>query len=68
MYSNCVMSFALYPTKSEYNILQRQTEQFQSSLYQCLSHSLSLVILEKLYYFAVMCFEQTLNQSVYALD
>ena len=49
MYSNCVMSFVLYPTKSEYyNILQKQTEQFKCSLYQCLSHSLSLVILEKL--------------------
>ena len=51
MYSNCVMLFVLYPTKSDYyNILQRQTEQFKSSLYQFLSHSLSLVILEKTVY------------------
>ena len=50
-YSNCVMSFVLYPTKSAYscNILQRQTEQFKSSLYQCLS----LVFLEKGYSFTV---------------
>ena len=70
MYSNCVMSFVLYPTKSEYyDILQRQTEQFKSSLYQCLSQSLSLVIviIEKLC-ITVTCFEHTLNQSVYALD
>ena len=54
MYSNCVMSFVLYPTKSEYccNILQTQTEQFKSSLYHCLSHSLSLVILEKVYIYS----------------
>ena len=50
MYSNCVMLFVLYPTKSEYYILKRQTEQFESSLYQCLSDSLSLVILEKTVY------------------
>ena len=54
LYSNCVMSFVLYPTKSEYccNILQTQTEQFKSSLYHCLSHSLSLVILEKVYIYS----------------
>ena len=51
MYSNCVMSFVLYPTKSEYySFSQRQTEQFKSSLYQCLSHRLSPVILEKTVY------------------
>ena len=68
MYSNCVMLFVLYPTKSEYyNILQRQTEQFKSSLYQFLSDSLSRCYSRKNCIFTVTCFEQTLNQSVYGL-
>ena len=59
------MSFVLCPTKSEYyNILQRQTEQFQSSLYQCLSHSLSLVILEKLYIYSYVFWADPKSVSV----
>ena len=64
MYSNCVMSFVLYPTKSKYsfNILQRQTKQFNSSLYQCLSHSLSPVFLKKGYSLTVYLLLRVLSR------